>query len=129
MGDDHGDVVILAADTLVTIEGEALGKPKDMAEAGSMIGRLNGRTHEVGVCLTGHEAFVVRTAVTFKQLTEDQLAAYHQLINPLDKAGAYAAQEHGEKIIECTEGSDQRRRSAHGRDDSGVGRFGVEPAG
>ena len=35
----------------------------------------------------------------------EQLAEYHQLINPLDKAGAYAAQEHGEKIIECTEGS------------------------
>ena len=107
-----GDVVILAADTLVTIDGEALGKPSDMEEAGRMIGRLNGRTHEVltGVCLLrpatgGREAFVVRTAVTFKKLSEDELASYHQLIDPLDKAGAYAAQEHGEKIIECTEGS------------------------
>jgi septum formation protein len=112
VGEDFGDVVILAADTLVTIDGEALGKPTNMEEAGEMIGRLNGRTHEVmtGVCLLrpatgGREAFVVRTAVTFKKLTEEELAAYHQLIHPLDKAGAYAAQEHGERIIECTEGS------------------------
>jgi len=106
------DVVILGADTLVAIDGEALGKPADMAAAADMIGRLNGRVHEVltGVCLlrpaTGdRETFVVRTAVTFRKLSEAELTAYHQLINPLDKAGAYAAQEHGEKIIECTEGS------------------------
>ncbi len=106
------DVVILGADTLVAIDGEALGKPTDLAAAAKMIGRLNGRTHEVmtGVCLlrpaTGdREIFVVRTAVTFRNLSDTELVAYHQLINPLDKAGAYAAQEHGEKIIECTEGS------------------------
>ena len=106
------DVVILGADTLVAIDGEALGKPTDMAAAAEMIARLNGRTHEVmtGVCLLrpakgDRETFVVRTAVTFRKLSDVELAAYHQLINPLDKAGAYAAQEHGEKIIECTEGS------------------------
>ena len=106
------DVVILGADTLVAIDGEALGKPADMAAAARTIRRLNGRTHEVmtGVCLLrpangDRETFVVRTAVTFRKLSEAELAAYHQLINPLDKAGAYAAQEHGEKIIERTEGS------------------------
>ena len=106
------DVVILGADTLVAIDGEALGKPADMEAAAEMIGRLNGRTHEVmtGVCLLrpargDRETFVVRTAVTFRKLSDVELLAYHQLINPLDKAGAYAAQEHGEKIIECTEGS------------------------
>lgn len=106
------DVVILGADTLVAIDGEALGKPADMKAAAEMIGRLNGRTHEVmtGVCLLrpakgDRETFVVRTAVTFRKLSDAELAAYHQLINPLDKAGAYAAQEHGEKIIERTEGS------------------------
>lgn len=112
IGEEFADAVILAADTLVTIDGEALGKPKDMEQAGVMIGRLNGRTHEVltGVCLLrpatgGREVFVVRTAVTFRMLKADELAAYHSLIDPLDKAGAYAAQDHGEKIIECTEGS------------------------
>jgi len=106
------DVVILGADTLVAIDGEALGKPADMETAAKMIARLNGRTHEVmtGVCVLrpakgDRETFVVRTAVTFRKLSDAELSAYHQLINPLDKAGAYAAQEHGEKIIECTEGS------------------------
>lgn len=106
------DAVVLAADTLVAIDGEALGKPADLAAAGMMIARLNGRTHEVltGVCLlrpqTGErKSFVVRTAVTFKTLSEAELIAYHQLIDPLDKAGAYAAQEHGEKIIASVDGS------------------------
>ena len=107
-----GDAVLLAADTLVAIDGEALGKPTDLAAAAKMIARLNGRTHEVltGVCLlrpqTGErKSFVVRTAVTFKGLGEAELIAYHDLIDPLDKAGAYAAQEHGEKIIASVDGS------------------------
>lgn len=109
---DYEDPVVLAADTLVAIDGEALGKPADLEAAARMIARLNGRTHEVltGVCLRhpasgASESFVVRTAVTFKQLSDTELAAYHQLIDPLDKAGAYAAQEHGEKIIASVQGS------------------------
>ena len=77
-----------------------------------MLGRLAGRTHQVwtGVCLDHATAgrvvsFVEETRVTFRALDAGEIAAYHRLIDPLDKAGAYAAQEHGEKIIAAVDGS------------------------
>lgn len=106
------DSVVLGADTLVTIDGQALGKPVDRAEALKMIQQLNGRTHQVmtGVCLMHQTSsrcvtHVEVTDVSFKTLSKQQLQNYHDLINPLDKAGAYAAQEHGEVIIRETKGS------------------------
>ncbi len=108
----HPDTWVIGADTLVSIGRQALGKPADLAEAARMLGRLSGHTHVVGtaVCLvhaaTGrrHE-FLEETLVTFKPLTESEIAHYLTLINPLDKAGSYAAQEHGEVIIEKVEGA------------------------
>ncbi|MCF6312673.1 MAG: Maf family protein [Verrucomicrobiales bacterium] len=106
------DAVVLGADTLVTIDGHALGKPKDLDEALSMIQRLNGRTHQVmtGVCLMQNsksrcQTHVEVTEVTFKSLSAQELRDYQLLIQPLDKAGAYAAQHHGEMIIQATQGS------------------------
>jgi septum formation protein len=107
----HPDNWVIGADTLVSIGQQALGKPADLAEAARMLGRLSGHTHVVGtaVCLvhaaTGrrHE-FLEETLVTFKPLSETEIAHYLTLINPLDKAGSYAAQEHGEVIIEKVEG-------------------------
>lgn len=108
----RAEAVVLAADTLVAIGGVALTKPVDMAEARRMIGMLAGRTHEVVtavavVCAaTGfEEVFTVETRVTFKALSEAEVEEYLTLINPLDKAGGYAAQEHGERIIERVDGS------------------------
>lgn len=108
----RAEAVVLAADTLVAIGGVALTKPVDMAEARRMIGMLAGRTHEVVtavavVCAaTGfEEVFTVETRVTFKGLREAEVEEYLGLINPLDKAGGYAAQEHGERIIERVDGS------------------------
>jgi septum formation protein len=104
--------IVIAADTLVLRDDTALGKPADAAEAFAMIQSLNGRTHQVftAVCVvcgkSGREVeFSVVTDVTFKRLTDDELRHYHTLIEPMDKAGAYAAQDHGEVIIDRVEGS------------------------
>ncbi len=107
---DHPDRVVLGADTLVTIDGKVLSKPADMAEARSMLKQLSGRTHQVITSVVvlrrgSDKMFAVTTAVTFRPLTDEQIDHYLTLINPLDKAGAYAAQEHGEFIIESVEGS------------------------
>lgn len=106
------DAVILAADTLVAIDTQILGKPSNREDALEMISILNGRTHQVmtGICLMQknssiHLEHCEVTDVIFKSLSKEELGEYHQLINPLDKAGAYAAQEHGEVIIEKTNGS------------------------
>jgi len=106
------DSLVLAADTLVFVEREVLGKPGSKAEALQMLLRLQGRTHQVvtGVILlhlrVHREAmFAVSTDVRFRTLTENAAAAYLEKINPLDKAGAYAIQEHGEMIVEEISGS------------------------
>lgn len=108
----YPDRLVIGADTLVAIDGCALTKPADMAEARSMIARLAGRTHEVctSVALLCETAavdrrFEVVTRVTFLPLDEARRDEYLTLINPLDKAGGYAAQEHGDRIISHVEGS------------------------
>jgi len=108
----HPETLVLGSDTLVALDGEPFGKPGDLEEAFAMLTRLVGRTHSVltGVCLVhlaeGRELlFVEETRVTFRPLGPEQIRHYLGLINPLDKAGSYAAQEHGEFIIERTEGS------------------------
>jgi septum formation protein len=108
---DHPDAVVIGADTLVFIDGDPLGKPRDMAEAREMLRRLSGRTHQVctGVCLAGpgdatkllHEI----TDVVFRELDEAAIEEYLSQTHPLDKAGAYGIQDHGEKIIEKIAGS------------------------
>ena len=106
------DALVLGADTLVFVDNEILGKPRNLAEARRMIARLQGRHHQVvtGVCLMHLRAhreriFAVSTDVLFHPLTEKQIRDYLQQINPLDKAGAYAIQEGGEKIISEISGS------------------------
>ena len=108
----HPEATVIGADTLVFIDGEPLGKPRDMAEAEAMLLRLVGRTHQVctGVCLSRAEpakcvTFHSITDVTFHALTLEEIRAYHGKIEPLDKAGAYAAQDHGAEIIRETRGS------------------------
>jgi len=106
-----GDVV-LGADTIVVIDGEILGKPRDLTHAGEMLRQLSGRIHEVltGVCiLRGGTvircSFVESTRVAFRLLDEATIDAYLRKINPLDKAGSYAAQEDRGRLIERIEGS------------------------
>ncbi|MBC8125644.1 MAG: septum formation protein Maf [Gloeobacteraceae cyanobacterium ES-bin-144] len=105
------DATVIGADTLVFIDGEPLGKPLNLAEARGMLRRLAARTHQVctGVCVifpgNVQKTFHATTAVTFLPLDDAQIDAYFALVNPLDKAGAYGIQEHGERIIERIEGS------------------------
>lgn len=108
----HPDRLVIGADTLVAIDDCALTKPVDMNEARAMLRRLAGRTHEVCtsvalVCEAGavQSEFEVVTRVTFLPLNEAEREEYLHLINPLDKAGGYAAQEHGDRIIAGVEGS------------------------
>lgn len=108
----YPDTLVLAADTLVFLDDEILGKPANLAEARRMIERLQGRIHQVvtGVVLlhlrTHHErVFAVSTNVRFRALSKRQIRGYLARVNPLDKAGAYAIQEHGHLIIEEIEGS------------------------
>lgn len=108
----HPEAVIIAADTLVLLGERNLSKPLDKAEATSMLHSLNGKSHQVFTAVTMMQSdpkkrhrFTIATDVHFKTLTESEMVAYHDRINPMDKAGAYAAQEHGELIIERIEGS------------------------
>jgi septum formation protein len=108
----HPACVVLGADTVVALGTKIFGKPTSMSEAVSMLGELNGREHSVfsGVCLvhhaTGKESiFVERTSVRFRDLNPEQRLAYLRRINPLDKAGAYAAQDDQGELIGGYEGS------------------------
>ena len=108
----HPDALVLGADTLVFLGSEIFGKPADLAEAQRMLSLLQGHTHQVvtGVSLmhlrTHHERiFATGTDVTFHPLDAGQIREYLAQINPLDKAGAYAIQEHGEKIVAEISGS------------------------
>ena len=108
----HPKTIVLAADTLVAIDDEVLGKPDDMAHAVRMLTRLSGQTHEVCtsvfIChlLSGRSiGFSEISGVRFRQLSRTQIDHYFARINPLDKAGAYAAQGFGAEIIEKIDGS------------------------
>lgn len=102
--------VVVAADTLVYLDGEPLGKPADLAEAVAMLERLSGRRHEVctGVALACGDqlqTFAVITQIEFKVLTPATIQAYHEVCNPLDKAGGYGLQDGTDLILATIEGS------------------------
>jgi septum formation protein len=108
----HPDALVLGADTLVFLTHEIMGKPADLADARRMLNRLQGRTHQVvtGVSLIHLRArrertFAASTDVTFHPLTAEQINVYLSKMNPLDKAGAYAIQEHGDTIVSEISGS------------------------
>jgi len=108
------DALVLGADTLVYLDGKAklFGKPASLEDAAGMLMALQGRTHAVvtGICLLhlrGHRqrVFAEWTDVRFHPLTAEQISDYLKLVNPFDKAGAYAIQEHGERIVAELSGS------------------------
>lgn len=105
------DAIVVGADTIVAFEGEVFGKPRDLEHAFEILRRLNGRIHEVwsGVWLVrgapAHEVgFNEVTRVRFRTLSDAALRAYLARIGPLDKAGAYAAQDDRGDLIETVEG-------------------------
>lgn len=107
---DEGDLV-LAADTIVVLGSEILGKPRNRDHAISMLSQLSGNTHQVltGVCVINdkNESFqiTVKTDVTFRHLRERAIKNYAESGEPDDKAGAYAIQGKGCALIDLVEGS------------------------
>ena len=105
------DVLALGADTVVALDGRLFNTPADAAEACRMLGELSGRTHEVwtGVCLAAsgrvRALFAVTSWVRFRRLSREDIERYVATGEPLDKAGAYAAQGCGRELIERIEGS------------------------
>lgn len=105
----ESDDLIIAADTVVVIDCEILGKPTDSSHAAAMLSRLRGRTHRVysGICVrrgqTVQSAHQV-TNVTFGQFSDEFIAAYVRTGEPLDKAGSYGAQGKGALLVTKIEG-------------------------
>ncbi|MDR3208216.1 MAG: Maf family protein [Oscillospiraceae bacterium] len=101
--------LIVAADTLVYLDGAALGKPGGPEEARAMLTRLSGRVHEVYTGVTVARGGVLRrealrTRVTFRVLSQLEIDAYVRSGTPLDKAGAYGIQDRGALFVERIEG-------------------------
>ena len=101
----HREALVIAADTVVAVEGRVLGKPRSKAEAEEMLSLLSGREHRVctglslsqgGRLRTGHEA----TAVRFRPLTREEIRRYVSTGEPMDKAGAYGIQGYGCLLVE-----------------------------
>ncbi len=108
----HLNALTLAADTIVVVDGEILGKPGNDAEATAMLRRLSGRSHTVftGIALAHPESGRMvqaseATDVTFGSIDSDEIAAYVASGSPLDKAGAYGIQDdRGALFIERIDG-------------------------
>jgi septum formation protein len=108
----HPDAIVLGADTVVALGTEVFGKPRDIDDAGRMLSKLVGKTHEVVTGIALIEASsgritlrAVSSTVTFRALSRTQIDAYLKIVEPLDKAGAYAAQDSANVIIERINGS------------------------
>jgi septum formation protein len=108
----HPEAVVLAADTVVALNDEVIGKPNDFADAVRILQRLNGRIHHVyssvfiaQLAAGRAELFCELSQVHFRKLNQSQIRSYLAKIDPLDKAGAYAAQGHGAEIVERIDGS------------------------
>jgi septum formation protein len=106
------DAVVLAADTLVGLDDEIIGKPADLDQAAKILRRLSGRVHQVcSAVFICHLASARSTSfheisrVCFHRLNREEIDNYLAQVNPLDKAGAYAAQGGGAAIIARIEGS------------------------
>lgn len=108
-GELRGNTLILAADTVVAVDGRILGKPSDESEAKQMLRLLSGRTHRVisGIALVSENGECVaseETAVRFSVLSETDIDRYVQSGEPMDKAGAYAVQGLASVFIDGIDG-------------------------
>ena len=101
--------VTIGSDTIVVVDGEVLGKPADSAEATIMLRRLSGRAHTVITAVAVHwrdelVADAEEVTVTFRPLSDAEIAAYIATGEPMDKAGAYGIQGYGATIVERVDG-------------------------
>lgn len=106
-----GDALVIAADTIVFIDGKILGKPLDEAEASEMLHCLSGREHHVctGFAVVDNscgkkECAFERTVVSFRHLTDDEIERYIKSGEPMDKAGAYGIQNIGALFVKSIKG-------------------------
>ena len=111
VAEKYPDETVLGADTLVLLDGKALGKPGSEEEAENMLRSLSGKTHAVVtgtafVCIRKKICDVQHTVsyVTFKKLSDEIIKEYIKKVYTLDKAGSYAIQEYGDMIIEKLDG-------------------------
>lgn len=103
------DALIIAADTVVALDGDVLGKPRDEKEARGMLSRLSGRKHQVftGFTVRRGEQVVTQsecTEVRFRTLSREEIVRYVSTGEPMDKAGAYGIQEKGALLVERLNG-------------------------
>ena len=101
--------IIIAADTVVALDGAVLGKPADELEAFKMLSTLSGCRHQVYTGLTvlqGEEQYTVseETTVTFRELSAEEIDRYVATGEPMDKAGAYGIQGYGALLVEGIQG-------------------------
>ena len=104
--DKKNNCIVIGADTVVTLDGEILGKPADKTDAFNMLKRLSGRKHEVytGYCVMrlndcASVSRAEKTEVYFKEITDEEISEYIETGEPIDKAGAYGIQGLGGKFI------------------------------
>ena len=107
--DDNTDALVIGADTIVKIDNKVLGKPSSYEDARNMLKMLSGRTHEVvtgATIMTNEktETFSSIAKVTFYELSENEIDTYIKTNEPMDKAGAYAIQGDGAKLVKSIEG-------------------------
>ena len=101
--------IVIGSDTIVVVDGDVLGKPADARAATDMLRRLSGRTHVVITAVAvSHggktESAVEEVAVTFHELTDDDIERYVATGEPMDKAGAYGIQGYGATIVQRVDG-------------------------
>jgi septum formation protein len=106
---DHPDALVIGSDTIVVIDHDVLGKPKDEREAKEMLGRLSGREHEVYTAVAvvrdrRIDSGIERVEVTFRPLSAREIDEYVATGEPMDKAGAYGIQGFGSAIVESIRG-------------------------
>ena len=103
------DAVIIGSDTIVVVDGLVLGKPSDAADATRMLRMLSGRSHTVLTAVAVArgarlESAVERVSVSFREIDDEEIAAYIATREPMDKAGAYGIQGYGATIVSRIEG-------------------------
>ena len=116
--DYTGMAAVIGADTMVVCEGEIFGKPVSLSDAKRMLRCLSGRTHEVLTAVSvwmvapepenislGFRTFVDRSAVTFRELTDEEIVDYLRKGESFDKAGAYAVQGAGADLVARVDGA------------------------
>ncbi|HEY7567856.1 MAG TPA: nucleoside triphosphate pyrophosphatase [Gemmatimonadaceae bacterium] len=106
---EHGDAVVIAADTIVVVDGDVLGKPNDAASAAAMLARLSDRTHLVQTAVAvARDGTIVSDVeevdVAFRALDASEIQRYIATGEPMDKAGAYGIQGYGATIVKRIRG-------------------------